>query len=523
MDSRDAMWLGMCGLLERVTTAADRGAYLETCLDTLVGHLGAQRGLVLLSNPPATAAVLAARGPGRPLETAEREEISRSMVRRVEERGELLVWRADDPATGKSMEALSITGAMLAPLRAFDLEGRGPRGVLYVDFRDFRRDIDEAQVEFFRAAAALVSVVVEQTRRLDAAREDLRVARAAAGAAPGEPSLDELLWPPSQAGLRREIHAALRGDAAILLTGESGTGKTALARAIAEASGRTPVVRAVLGSSDDLNTITSELFGHERGAFSGALGKRVGLVELARGGTLILDEILNLPRHAQQLLLDFTQFGSYRPLGFTGAEPKQVRTRIIAATNGDLEAAIADGRFRLDLYYRLAQVHLRVAPLRERRDEIPMLADGFLARLDPERGVRLSLEARRLLVAPNLPWSGNVRQLEAVVRRARDRALAARHDADELLATDFEAADFGVSAMPAPATAPRPAPTTSSSEDLAARWLALQAERGRCDDAEKQLLAAALERCEGVVARAARELNLPRTTLIGRLKTLGLG
>src|SRR5438477_9590402 len=102
--------------------------------------------------------------------------------------------------------------------------------------------------------------------------------------------------------------SALAGTSSILVLGESGTGKTLLAQAIAEASGRRPIVRAVLGTSDDLNTVTSELFGHERGSFSGASGTRMGLVEYAHKGTLILDEVLNLSPHAQKLLLDFTQF-----------------------------------------------------------------------------------------------------------------------------------------------------------------------------------------------------------------------
>jgi two-component system nitrogen regulation response regulator GlnG len=320
------------------------------------------------------------------------------------------------------------------------------------------------------------------------------------------PSLEELLWPPKMHTIRKEVMSALRGDSSILILGESGTGKTLLARAIAEAAGRTPVVRATLGASDDLNTITSELFGHEKGAFSGAVTKRTGLVELAKGGTLILDEILNLPKHAQQLLLDFTQFGTYRPLGFEGAEPKRVKVRIIAATNGDLDAATKAGTFRLDLYYRFSQVMLKMPPLRDRREEIPQLAEGFLQRIDPARVWILSVPLRRLLISPQLPWPGNVRQLEAMVRRARERALTRDPETETLTPEDF-ALEFG---SVAPASTGQTSeisasgPAIAGNEALGERWGKLQQERQRLDEAERQIIGAALTRFGGVVSRAAR-------------------
>src|SRR5262249_32904813 len=177
-------------------------------------------------------------------------------------------------------------------------------------------------VGYCRTAAMVVGAVLEQHGRAESARAALREAKTHTMDSRPAPSLEELLGPSSMTALRTEIEAAIHGSASIFILGESGTGKTALAQALAEASGRRPSVRAMLGGSDDLNTITSELFGHERGAFSGAASKRVGLVEFADKGTLILDEVLNMPPQAQRLLLDFTQFGTYRPLGYDRPEPK---------------------------------------------------------------------------------------------------------------------------------------------------------------------------------------------------------
>ena len=197
--------------------------------------------------------------------------------------------------------------------------------------------------------------MIAQQTLIEATRERLRVERAT-DRNEHYLSLNDLLAPESMAEIREELLGATSSNSSIMILGESGTGKTQLATALARASGQEPIVRATLGFADDLNTITSELFGHERGAFSGAVSKRRGLVEYADQGTLILDEILNLPKHAQQLLLDFTQFGSYRPLGYEGRDPKTANVRLISVTNGNMEEAIAQARFRQDLYYRLATV-----------------------------------------------------------------------------------------------------------------------------------------------------------------------
>jgi len=272
----------------------------------------------------------------------------------------------------------------------------------------------------------------------------------------------------------------------------------------------------MLGASDDLNIITSELFGHERGSFTGASGKRVGLVEVANGGTLVLDELLNLAPAAQRLFLDFVQFGTYRPLGYERHDPKRGDVRIIAATNGDVHGAIREGRLREDLYHRLAHIEVEMPPLRSRREDIPVLAERFLKRADRSRAWELTLDVRRMLVSPSLAWSGNIRQLERVVLRARERAVSRDPEATSLVMGHFEPRDMGAETIAVPAT---PEADTAS---VAEKWQRLQAARARLDEAEKDLLREAVDASNGVVAYAARDLGVARTTLAGRLAALGL-
>ncbi|MEM9193904.1 MAG: sigma 54-interacting transcriptional regulator, partial [Myxococcota bacterium] len=335
-------------------------------------------------------------------------------------------------------------------------------------------------------------------------------------------ALDEILAPESMAKIREEVHAAIRGQGAIMILGESGTGKTHLARAIARATKAEPVVRATLGLSDDLNTITSELFGHERGAFSGAVSKRKGLVEHAHGGTLILDEVLNLRPQAQQLLLDFTQFGTYRPLGYQGEQPKKASLRLISVTNGDIAQAVQDTRFRQDLYFRLATVPLVLPPLRERRWDIPDIALRYLRRTDPGRPWRLSEEAHHRLTNPDLRWSGNIRELEAVIERARNRCLV-NEDVDPVLDPghlDLGDGQQGLSILPRPA--PNPSAPAREGGGVRERWDDLLERRASLESTEKEIIAETLEMCEGVVARAARQLSVSRTGLISRIASLGI-
>ncbi len=513
----ETMWRTMRGLVARVFGVIEGDDPLDDCLDVLVDVLGADRGMVIARTADGLTRVVHARARGKALAAEEREEVSRQIIGRAFESGEGVVW---DPLTApqasSSVTMLGILAAMAAPLHGAG--GReAPCGVLYVDFRDPHKFVTDRHVEFFMAAAALVGALLEQQRRARVTSERLSVAVSHSTEARRTPPLDELLSPDSMRAVRAEIESALRGEAPILITGESGTGKTLLAHAIAEASGRRPIVRAVLGSSDDVNTIASELFGHERGAFSGALGRRMGLVEFASGGTIIFDEILNLPPHAQQLLLDFAQFGTFRPLGHDRPEPKHAKVRIIAATNGDVEAAMRTGRLRQDLYFRLAAVKVDLPPLRRRREDVAGLAERTLRRVDPARAWSLSLPLRRLLASPALEWRGNVRELERSIERARDRALAADPGAGVLHPQHLDPIDLaGAPPRGGAALADR------GPADLGAQWKALQSERAELDRREQGLLRAALTAAGGVVAHAARGLGVARTTLSSRLEALGV-
>lgn len=218
--------------------------------------------------------------------------------------------------------------------------------------------------------------------------------------------------------LYRRIGKVARTDATVLILGESGTGKELAARAIHEQSSRAnrPMVCVNCAAIPE-TLIESELFGHEKGAFTGATSGRSGLIEAADGGTLFLDEIGELPLEAQARLLRFLQEGEIRRVG--AVQPLKVDVRLIAATHRDLKTRARSGQFREDLYYRLYVMELRMPPLRAREDDILELADAFLSKQADKMGcdaLRFSPEALELLRSYH--WPGNVRELENAIERA---------------------------------------------------------------------------------------------------------
>ena len=235
--------------------------------------------------------------------------------------------------------------------------------------------------------------------------------------------------PPMQA-LLRNIEKVARTDSTVLLLGETGTGKELVARAIHDRSPRRggPLIKVNCGAIAP-GLVESELFGHEKGAFTGALAQRLGRFELADGGTLFLDEIGELPLDVQVKLLRVVQDGEFERVG--GASLVRTHARIVAATNRDLEADVAAGKFRADLYYRLSVLPVRLPPLRERIGDLPLLVKHFLERLQRKLGKPLrALRPEDVERLRRYSWPGNVRELENVLERA---CVLAQDDIVELV------------------------------------------------------------------------------------------
>jgi len=213
-----------------------------------------------------------------------------------------------------------------------------------------------------------------------------------------------------------QAHMVAGTDARVLITGESGTGKELLARAIHNASPRRakPVV-AINCSAMAENLLESELFGHIKGSFTGAVRDHAGLFQAADGGTLLLDEIGDMPMRLQVKLLRVLQENNIRPIGAT--DPIPVNVRVISATHRDLQQLMMSGQFREDLYYRLNVVHIEMPPLNRRREDIPLLVSHFLAQISNESGVRKIYAPEAVELLATADWPGNIRQLSNVVRQ----------------------------------------------------------------------------------------------------------
>ena len=282
-------------------------------------------------------------------------------------------------------------------------------------------------------------------------------------------------------------------DATVLLQGESGTGKELVAQAIHDASRRAKGPFVAVDCSGLTETLfESEIFGHERGAFTGATTRKIGLVEAARGGTLVLDEMGDIPLTMQVKLLRLLETGTYRRVGSTELVRSDIR--LISATHRPLKALVEKGQFRQDLFYRVNAFPIALPPLRQRREDIPLLADTLLGRVAPDRKLKIAPDTLASLLGHDYP--GNIRELRNILERASllcdGDTLQLRHLPEELQSPG--------SSLPAPAAG-----------------LARDATRPPLSD---ELLAAAVHAHTGSRKALAEKLGMSERTLYRRLKSL---
>jgi hydrogenase-4 transcriptional activator len=406
--------------------------------------------------------------------------------------------------TGESAQSLalaatrSLTSAQ-GPLVTIEPLGRdgsgGPRLVVVSTTRPF----SPAVAQRFRTLCA----VLRQGFELCQARE--RPAEAAAGAI--ERQLEPLLpgFVCASAAMQRvadQIQRLQGNDLTVLITGESGTGKDLVARAIHAGSLRRANMFLPYNCTSATRELAdSQLFGHRRGSFTGAVADQPGVLRTAVGGTLFLDEVGDLPLDVQPKLLRFLEQGEVLPVGDT--RPHRVDVRVVAATNADLEQRVAAGKFREDLFYRLSVIRIHVPPLRERREEIPHLSTFFVREACDrlaKPGVRLSAETLDLFDA--FPWPGNVRQLRNEVQRA-----VAMTTSGGLITPDLLSSALGAGPLAEDASRGRLRRTT----------LATAVEK-----LEREMIEGALERAEGNISETARLLGLTRRGLYLKMQRLGV-
>jgi formate hydrogenlyase transcriptional activator len=300
---------------------------------------------------------------------------------------------------------------------------------------------------------------------------------------------------PALKSVLSRISKVAPSDSTVFITGETGTGKELVARAIHRRSHRSsrPFV-SVNCAAIPRDLVASELFGHEKGAFTGATQRRVGRFELAGGGTIFLDEVGELPAETQIALLRVLQEHEFERVG--GTRPMRADVRVIAATNRDLQAAISAGSFRSDLFYRLHVFPIEIPPLRERREDIPLLVEYFIDRYARKAGKHMTtVEKRTLQVLQSYPWPGNIRELQNVIERS-------------MILCETEIFSIDENWLP-----PHLTPESKQQVELPQRLLVQ----------EKDMIEAALKDTRGRVSGptgAAAKLGIPRSTLESKIRSL---
>ncbi|MEM9191375.1 MAG: sigma 54-interacting transcriptional regulator [Myxococcota bacterium] len=498
----------------KLAASLDFGEVLAFTMDAAIELTGAERGFVILApgNAETSAGleVAIARNVDRERVESAYLKFSRSIAEEVIRTGEPMLttdaFHDQRFADERSVQAMRLRSVLGVPIRA-----RGKvLGALYLDNRFTRGkfgDHDIADLLAFADQAALALENARLFRELGDRTRQLEEERSRIEASLADRTREvvhlhrtlRLAEPGPRSGLvaksraMEALHAAMDRVAdtslTVLVTGESGTGKELVARALhSEGPHREQPFVAINCAAIPDALLESELFGHVKGAFTGAEREREGLFVVARNGTVFLDEVGELPLSTQAKLLRVLQEREVRPVGATRAQP--ISARIVAATNRNLREEVNAGRFREDLFYRIAVVELRLPPLRERKEDIPLLVHDLLERAARELGRKApGLTKKALEALQSHDWPGNVRQLENVLRQALVMA------SDPIRPSDF--------LLPTPSAAP---PETFSD----------------FQGAERKEIATALAESRWNVAEVARRMNISRTTLYRKMRRYGL-
>jgi transcriptional regulator with GAF, ATPase, and Fis domain len=513
-----AQVLALEGIVRALSARDSLRSLLAQVLDTLVLWTGVERGLLLLRAPDGRLVPRAARNLARRDLAGEQLALSQTIARRAIDTGDAVV--ATDALSTLGAAHASVHALRLRSVLAVPLLARGEAlGVVYLDDRVRKGAFGPNELAWVRVVASQAAMAIADARdavllrraarrserervravgllqeretELQATRTELELTR---DGAENRYRYDEIAGRSEpMRELLRLVDRVTGSDVPVLVVGESGTGKELIARAIHANGSRSR--RAFVSencASVPEPLLESTLFGHVRGAFTGASSTRAGLFDVADGGTLFLDEIGEMSLGMQAKLLRILQDGEVRAVGSERA--RRVDVRVIGATHRDLEAMVTEGKFREDLFYRLNVIALRVPALRERPEDIPLLFEHFASKHGGGRPVKVTRAAMAKLVA--FPWPGNVRQLENEVRRA-------------LVLAD---GTIDLTELSADVVRGGPSAARGSSFNL----------RSRVDALESSLVQEALAKTRGNQTRAAQILGLSRFGLQKMMKRLGV-
>jgi len=407
----------LVAISESISKVQDTSALLDTIMDIALETLSAERGFILLNNNENGNGHQPVAARNMTKETISSiQNLSTSVVNQVLKENKPLLSidaQSDDRFQGaESVVVQQIKSVLCTPLI---LNGKSI-GVIYMDSRVSRKQFDKSSLEFLKAFSRQATVAITNTRILENLKSENKRLKKQVTVYNGFP--DIIGKSDSMLHVFDLIRDVADSSASILIEGESGTGKELVARAlhVNSSRGENPFIPIFCGSLSE-NLLESELFCHKKGSFTGATESKKGLFEEADKGTIFLDEIADISPNIQTKLLRVIQEGEVKPVGET--QIKKVDVRIVSATNKNLMIEADKGNFRADLYYRLNVINIKMPPLRERRDDIPILANHFLKyyALKNKKNVNsLSKDAGEHLMEYH--WPGNVRELENAIERA---------------------------------------------------------------------------------------------------------